>query len=371
MNKFNLFFLFLLLSCSAPESKHAEVINIDFEDAYPFPPSDSIECKFIALETTEKCLLSGVKQIEFIDDKIYLTDNRYKQMLIFDNSGKFITQVGNAGSGPGEYIMPGCFYVDDRNISIVDHRQNKLLLYDSKTYKYISSEEMFNISGCAWLTKDTIAWLNLSGFDNAKREHFYINVSDSKLNNLASFLPAKFRSSYGILTGNNFYQYEGHTYLSIQFLPVVYKLTSREAIPIYNISFGKDQLPSEEWLSNNVGKSKDHTKKIINSPYISAYNLGETKNYLGTTYYANGQNFYISLFNKETGYSYKSTAYDFMKKYDLYGMSPIKGTYNDYFVVSLNMSDLKRFPIQSQTLRSIVDRSSEEDNPIICLFKFK
>lgn len=372
MLKYNLLFLLsLLFSCSDTDTEQTEIINIDFKEVHSFPSLDSIECKFIPLETNEKCLISGIKQIEFIDDKIYLIDNHLEKVLLFDTLGNFITQIGNRGSGPGEYIMPGSFYVGDKNINIVDYRQNKLLFYDSKTYKYISSKKTFNTSDCAWLAMDTIAWFNMAGYNNGKRNHFHISISDSKLNNLTSFLSAKFKPSYTIRTGNNFYQHEGQIYLSIQFSSIVYRITSKSAIPVYNISFGKDLLPSEEWLSNHIIKDENYLNELIKSQYISAYNLGETKEYIGTTYYAHGQKFYIAFFNKTTKRSYKCNAYDFMKKYNLYGMSPIKGTHNDYFITSLNMSDLKKYPILSDRLRSIVDKSSEEDNPIICLFKFK
>jgi hypothetical protein len=60
------------------------------------------EIEYIPLETAENCLLGNENNIALTDSFIFVSDPQ--KLLKFDRSGKFISQIGANGRGPGEYL---------------------------------------------------------------------------------------------------------------------------------------------------------------------------------------------------------------------------------------------------------------------------
>ncbi len=72
--------------------------------------------KFIPLETNESCLLRGVNNIYLSENYIFITDSQV--LYQFNNSGKFIRQIGKPGKGPGEHGRNIKFTIDEFNKEI-------------------------------------------------------------------------------------------------------------------------------------------------------------------------------------------------------------------------------------------------------------
>jgi hypothetical protein len=101
--------------------------------------ADSVffEIEFVPLETNEKCLLSGVQQVEFRDSLIFLCDDH--RLFVFNDSGKFISQIGREGRGPGEYVGFRGFFVDmeNRTVNIITPSQESIMVYAfDRTYLF-------------------------------------------------------------------------------------------------------------------------------------------------------------------------------------------------------------------------------------------
>ena len=73
---------------------------------------NTLTYNFIPLETNDSCLFSEIREVEIVDNKIYIIDNKRSGLLVFDISGKFITKIGNLGNGPGEYVTPSNFNIN-------------------------------------------------------------------------------------------------------------------------------------------------------------------------------------------------------------------------------------------------------------------
>lgn len=85
--------------------------------------------EYIPLETTANSLvgsLNGVglslAKIIFSDSLIFISDG--EKLLQFERSGKFIKQIGTVGRGPGQYLEPINFCIDEkkRKIYIINGR---------------------------------------------------------------------------------------------------------------------------------------------------------------------------------------------------------------------------------------------------------
>ena len=54
--------------------------------------------------------------------------------------GKYIGKIGCVGEGPGEYIMPFYFVIDEKNdkLYLWDRAVNKILIYNISTFKFVN-----------------------------------------------------------------------------------------------------------------------------------------------------------------------------------------------------------------------------------------
>jgi hypothetical protein len=142
MNKYFLALIALIgiTSCNSLSDYDSEILSIDVTPALgssEIVPLSRIakSIEYIKLETDTNCLIGKVnyafKNIRFTDNIIFVTDNSGK-ILSFDYSGKFITQIGKVGRGPGEYPKLGSFsYLPDTKQIIVNpFETNKLLFYN-------------------------------------------------------------------------------------------------------------------------------------------------------------------------------------------------------------------------------------------------
>lgn len=82
------------------------------------------------LEVPDSIGVGAIKQIEFADSSIYvLEDGVTSSILVFNREGQFKKQLLKLGSGPGEYVQIDLFIFDEKNISIYDRGQMKLISY--------------------------------------------------------------------------------------------------------------------------------------------------------------------------------------------------------------------------------------------------
>lgn len=87
----------------------------------------------IPLETKENCIFSHIDNFRLINDTLYIFDRfTTKSIYLFSKEGKFLNKICKIGRGPGEYLMPSDFDIDEneRNILIFDYQIGKLNYYD-------------------------------------------------------------------------------------------------------------------------------------------------------------------------------------------------------------------------------------------------
>lgn len=340
-------------------------------DENDFSIENNLDCKFIPLETTETNLISGIQTVQIYEHRIFILNIKNTAVLVFGLSGNFITQVGCSGEGPEDYLQPCAFHIDPKKqlITIADRGLVKLLHYRLSDYQYISGQKVDSFQECAWLSAGDIAWVQSAGFDTDKRKPYYVKITDAELNEKKQLLPADFSVQYGVSAGSLFYEYDGEVYLNLPFLPTVYHITSEQADEHFKFDLGSHKFAALEWLKEKA--VDNYGGAIIPSDYISACSVRETDDYMSACFYVKGANGYIGFFNKKTKQSCKYSATDFLKQSGLTGFGLIKGVYGDYFIADIFPSALKRSSIKRDDLRTVAETVSEEDNPVLCLFKFK
>ena len=110
MNKYWIFLIVLFLSCSGKrEIKDKTIISV--ADAVGTGEilnlSDYAKSvKYIPLETNDSVLIGRLKTMLKVDDKFVIHDAPFGQTgkcLLFEQNGRFVTQIGRIGQGAGEY----------------------------------------------------------------------------------------------------------------------------------------------------------------------------------------------------------------------------------------------------------------------------
>ena len=108
--------MFLLASCGSPSQQPKAPGQIDIagkiESLTELKASDFIkEINYVALETTDSCLVNENPNIQVFKNNIIVNTN--KQCLVFDKeSGKFLRSIGHIGNDPGGY-SEATFWIDD------------------------------------------------------------------------------------------------------------------------------------------------------------------------------------------------------------------------------------------------------------------
>lgn len=124
--------LLFLLSCSREEIVPGDsVIYVDYENDKQdeiFNYSDYLDSvKYVPLETTDSCLVGNVRDIHFVNDQFYISDN--KTVFVFSKEGKFVGKVSRCGRGHGEYLNLSYFDVNKSNGEICIYDQGKGMVH--------------------------------------------------------------------------------------------------------------------------------------------------------------------------------------------------------------------------------------------------
>jgi len=94
----------------------------------------------IQLETTQGSFLGSVSQVEYFNEKLYVRDINGR-VLIFDNKGNFLGELGGIGDGPGEYSMAYTISIDEESGLIYLGSKNKIIVY-SKNDEFLREERI-------------------------------------------------------------------------------------------------------------------------------------------------------------------------------------------------------------------------------------
>lgn len=147
---YTLIILFILVCCNKNNGA-TSFERITLKNEY-VDLSKYLDFEFIPLETTKDNLIGIISNIKMTNDRIFIFDSyKANALFVFDKKGKYITQIGSPGMGPGEFAYLAGFDIDiiNNNIIIYDFKR-KFMYYDLDTYELIS-EKNLDISCCDFM----------------------------------------------------------------------------------------------------------------------------------------------------------------------------------------------------------------------------
>ena len=111
---------------------HKKITLIDIIDSITYIP----------LETNDNCLIGPIKWNFIYSENFILLNNTDDKIFLFNKNGKFISQIGNIGQGPGDYLKHSAVLVriDEENsqVTIKTSHPTRFMFYDFKG-KFIKS----------------------------------------------------------------------------------------------------------------------------------------------------------------------------------------------------------------------------------------
>lgn len=93
----------------------------------------------------EQSLIGSLRALKVdSQNNFWCLDSKARNIKQYDNNGKFIRTIGKKGPGPGEFVRPLAFWIDDDNLLVGDPQSRKLHVFD-KSRKF---ERFFRIRDC-------------------------------------------------------------------------------------------------------------------------------------------------------------------------------------------------------------------------------
>jgi hypothetical protein len=373
-----LFCFTLFVACSSNRNETSSSpnrqIRLDLTDDVQL--SDSLEFSFIPLETNEQCLIGVVKQVEIRDGKIYILDIKQKALFVFDMEGQFLAQIGTRGAGPGEYISPMSFDLDlSANTIVVNDIEKKELLYfdlDDYRFKYARTLPE-HYTSFSILSNHSISFFSSSGvLKEERKDDYYVLTCDSLLNPEHTYFPADFKSGYSFsVGGRNLYRVGNRDFVYHGQIPVIYEITGDEIKTHYELTLGTFDFPPVTYLHENSRNNTDFLPTLLRSGYISAYMVCETEELLCVMFSRDVPQTYYGIYHKNSRKGYLYTANGFGKNGGIRIPLDLIGATGQYIIGTLRPSFIGKPYTPNADLQPILDKLSPEDNPVLCLFKWK
>ncbi|GAB6012835.1 6-bladed beta-propeller [Viscerimonas tarda] len=329
-------------------------------------------CNVIPLETNEKSLLRDITRICMDGDTIFIFDKSLKKVVVFESSGKYLTQIHRVGQGPKEYIQVIDFCVDKENKQII-------LLCD-RPYKAM----FFSYNG------DFIKETKTDKFYYqimADRDHIYCESSPLESNGNLVLMDKNFQTDKNLLEAihtkqDNVFFSKGNTltkttgiYYTRQFDNNIYEIRDGEVYKKYTIDFKDHSLP--EGLLNRDLSSDEFRDECYNHKYVcSITSIVNSKNYI--------------MFNTNIGVFLLDKKLKTINGYAALSNSKYQASSNSFYsvgnsedkVISVYQSDkIKHIEniykktnnekTKNQAFLELASKIKEDDNPILFIYDFK
>jgi uncharacterized protein with beta-barrel porin domain len=129
------------------------------------------------------------------DNNIYVANNFSGDVIVFDKSGNFVTQVGTPGTGPGQFDrVSGVSFTNDGKLVIGDE-SGRIQLLDASTYNYISE---IHAPSSYYLNTDSAGNIYI-----AEQNAGQIGIYDSNGNSLGNFFTVGNPNTVAVDLANN------------------------------------------------------------------------------------------------------------------------------------------------------------------------
>ena len=305
-----LLFLFVLLCISCKDKSNEgnpSLKNIYFEHENIESLQNILEISTIQLETNNEAIVGQIGQVATYGDSIYILDSRLYQIFVFHKNGTYSHKIGKRGSGPGEYVTPTTFFIDQAHekLGVVDISQQKILYYGLKQADYLGDVLLPTDASCvAVLENNKLLMNNRAYMPGQKYNDSYFLITDSLCNPLTELVKKEFKSGYVTGDPKMIYQVEDTTRMYTPYDLTVYEVIpdSTSCQPAFKLKFEGITPPTTEFLKEK-GHKPEFFGELSRSGFISFFSIKENKTDMCIAYMVKGKK-YLAFYDKRNGKSY-------------------------------------------------------------------
>jgi len=382
----------LALSCSNnQESENIPVLKLDPDETEVVNLSSFIsDVEFVKLDSGNEKYIGEVEKILITDERIYVLDPYQAIALyVYDRKGTLLFDISSYGEGPGEFVAPYDFEVNEATNEIVvfDANRNKLIFYEKEDGSFVREESLEFFPKRFKVVKNGYIFYMNNEIAGKVSQNFNVLITDKDLNIIERKLSIeKNRIDFHYFLPVHFLSNDNETYLTQAFYNTIYRYKKGEFNGHLTIDFEDKNLPDDffdkdisprEWLEefNNI---------------TGAYNISnfyETDDFIFFLYrYMDTHNYYFaSKANNKTLHTNKLKLNDDLNigplikwPYSVWGNTFIWFqnpkeliTFIDEKRASLSEADWLKFTEENAKLVSFYSTLSEDDNPYLIFTKIE
>lgn len=381
-----LIYSLLLISCTTSPKERIEIINLTkgLKNSRQINLSEiASDIEYISLETVKDSYIGYIEHVKFCNGFIFILDSKSNGIYIFNNKGKYVTQINRNGKGPGEYIRIYDLEISpkDTSIFVFDVEVHKLIKYDFKG-QFVREWRLQEQSSCAFALLDELSFVFLTAYPrNAYNDGYSLTVYDSNLNILNKFvnkdiLPKEV--AYSMQTTGNY---------TLQFYCDTLTYWERKKDIVYKITDTKTVFPKYKIVYPNPMPLNGEIK----NGYNGLFGFIETCNYMffWGDYNNNPFRTLYSKITKETttnSLKYRDELnYGFINDLDGgYTFYPDEATSDGKIYCTFSLFELKQFLAKKSNIKTevvselnraelmnLVENSKPEDNKCIMIVTLK
>lgn len=387
----SLFLVYLIISCTADlntdnnsiasqnSSFDTKKVNINAEEiiSEKISASSFIETvEFTELATSDSSQLSRIDKVIEYESRYYILDRiTGRKLSVFNHQGNFLFQIGSIGKGPGEYIIPYDFSIDEASnqLYLLDIQNYRINVYDAFTGSFKKS--LSHDIPATQLVRQGEKYIILGG-DKGER----LIVTDSEFNVLDRSIP--FEPRYAVRVPDPITKISDSLTIFRLFLnDTIFGVYEGKLFPFMFIDFGKHAIRQSDFDFN-----LDQMEGMNYKERFASKMTNKTAFYYGVTH-----TFFTFIFQEDLHWAVKSNideskivipvrliiddvTYCYQPPY-IKGISEDMSTfigfisYDDLNLES--MSELELLANSSELMRIINSGEFDENsNPILVKFRF-
>ena len=262
--------------------------------------------KYVPLETNKDCLIKSINAIKIAGSYIYVSTPG--QLLLFDNSGRFIRRIGYEGNGPGEYNTIADIAVDsdDGSVYLINILGEKIMHFsiegeflDSFPLDFpVAADNIELYDGNIYLSFSDM--VNKIGDGSSKLMVAEFTRSGDLINRYESSLPVKENARVTILLPCEVLYTYGNTLMIKEVRSdTLYRMAGDGIIsPAYIFDYSASKMPMEEYSYESFAK------RYLGNRYVYFLKVIEDQNRLFFTCKHRGEDIHW-IFDKASGELFK------------------------------------------------------------------
>lgn len=328
----------------------------------------------VKLETTDDNLIVDPTIVKFSKDRIFILDmfSPSKSLYVFELTGKYVGKVGNQGSGPGEYIMPFYFLLDEEanRIYLQDVATSSMLVYTLDTFEFIEKHAIPFYASCFdLLDEEHFVWYIGAGMRNEGEFQKHIQITDKQCIPKKSMIDRMDFPTRGMYNVASYItRVADKVVFHHPFMGDYYNVSSQgDTIQkAFSLRFENMPFPDEEFLMEHKDNVVEDLEKGSYIQWCDVTNVSSTHLY----YFGCGKDIYIGKYDEKSRKGWYVNRNNLIDDLGIGTLARPKLGYSGTFVSFISLESAEQNIMSDNSiLKDVVTEGDLGGNPILLFYK--